>query len=176
MDEESRCRLRRVRESSIVGPTPIDWGGPAASGVMVQAESKDFPVRALHGQLISLHVSEMGCRVRHFERYSGIAEPREWSISATPSVVRREVRRLERLGLWELSDSEARLGDDVMADGDYWVVRAMDFDRKIYSDACLSYPDSSAFPHIRRIHRCLNRLVNLKRQHFLRQSRWGRLF
>lgn len=79
-------------------------------------------------------------------------------VPCDPRFVRAVVRRLVRLGLWELNDfTPARQ----LLDGEYYIIRAVDPDTPWEADACLFCPSEAASRGMRKLGAFLYRLVRL---------------
>jgi len=176
MNSDQREFLRRLAGTSVCGEAfAADVCRPSPVGTLTcSIESRELPLANLRGVNLLLSVSEGAGTVRYCGRHNFFEK--DWACVCPPQVVLREIRRLEKFGLWELNDC-APVVPNTMMGGSYMIVRGCDPAREIAVDAALFAADCALSPFLRAFDRAAFRLLNLDREYFSAPPRsWRRLF
>ena len=175
MKPEDRELLRRFAATSIYGEAfAADVCRPSPLGtVTCSIERREGPMQHLMGQNLQLSVTGETGTVRYIDRQ--YRSEKKWECACDAAVVRRELGRLERYGLWELNDFEPE--DTFLLHASHMFVRGCDPAREFSVDAVLIAASCAQSPFMRSFSRAAFRLLRRDRSHFENPPRpWRRLF
>ncbi len=183
MNTREREFLRNIARTSICGEAvAADLLTPPALGtVKCSIELRELPTHNFTGRNIQLSVAGEVGTVRHCVRYCGGHHQlvrREWECTCDAEIVRREINRLEKYGLWELNDfSPAPSPENMYMGGSFIVVHGCDPCREFTVDAAMCNPGIAMSALLRAFESAALRLLRRDRSYFENPPRpWRRLF
>ncbi len=175
--------LRNLARTSICGEDiAADLLVPPPLGtVKCSIELRELPTGNFTGKNIRLAVAGGVGTVRHCVRYCGGHHQmirRDWECTCGAEVVWREIKLLERYGLWEVNDfSPAPSPENMTMGGSFIVVHGCDPSREFTVDAAMDTASAAMSPFLRAFDRAAHRLLRRDRSYFENPPRpWQRLF
>ncbi len=175
MKLEDREFFRRFAATSIYGEAfAAEVCSPSPLGtVTCSIERREGPMQHLMGQNIQISITGNIGNVRYFNRQ--YRSEKKWECTCEAAVIRRELDRLERYGLWELNDFIPSIKD--FMGGSQLFIRGCDPVRELIVDAGLFEAGSALSPFMRSFNRAAHRLLRRDRSYFENPPRpWRRLF
>ncbi len=175
--------LRNLARTSICGEDiAADLLVPPPLGtVKCSIELRELPTGNFTGKNIRLAVAGGVGTVRHCVRYCGGHHQmirRDWECTCGAEVVWREIKLLERYGLWEVNDfSPAPSPENMSMGGSFIVIHGCDPSREFTVDAAMDTASTAMSPFLRAFNRAAHRLLRRDRSYFENPPRpWRRLF